>query len=222
MPHKPIANPLSDIFDRLLTAYGPQHWWPGDTNTEIVIGAILTQNTSWSNVEQAIARLKQADALSFSALRDLPRPTLEDLIRPSGTFRVKAKRLSAFVDVLFRDHNGSLSDMLSGDLDGARRRLNAIHGLGPETADAILLYAGNRPTFVVDAYTKRVLRRHFLVTEDADYGTVRGLFHQELAPSSRLFNEFHALLVKLGKDHCRTLARCDGCPLESLRHDSAL
>ncbi len=222
MPNEPSSSVLGDIFERLLAAYGPQHWWPGETDTEIVIGAILTQNTAWSNVERAIKRLKEAHCLSFAAIRDLPRSELESLIRPSGTYRVKARRLTAFVEVLFGAHGGSLPDMLSCELDEARRRLTSIHGIGPETADAVLLYAGNRPTFVVDAYTKRVLRRHFLLAPSADYETTRRVFHDELAPDVGRFNEYHALLVRLGKVHCRVRARCEGCPLETLPHDGRL
>lgn len=220
VPDESPTQPLRDIFDRLYAAYGPQHWWPGDTRAEIVIGAILTQNTAWSNVERAIERLKRADRLSFTAIRDLPPAELEALIHPAGTYRVKAKRLAAFVEVLFRDHHGSIDHMLGGELEEARRRLGAIHGLGPETTDAILLYAGNRPTFVVDAYTKRVLRRHFLTTTETDYASVQALFEAELPPTPELFNEYHALLVQVGKSHCRTRARCDGCPLETLPHDA--
>ncbi len=215
-------HPLRTIFDRLLARHGPQHWWPGDTDTEIVIGAILTQNTAWTNVERAIDGLKRAGCLSFEALRDLPAARLEALIRPSGTFRVKTRRLKAFVEALFRDFAGSLEAMLGGELEGARRRLTSIHGIGQETADAILLYAGNRPTFVVDAYTKRVLRRHHLLDDRADYETTRALFHDQLDDDVPLFNEYHALLVAVGKQHCRATAQCAGCPLENLSHDPSL
>lgn len=222
MPNKPTSPVLGEIFERLFAAYGPQRWWPGETDTEIVVGAILTQNTAWRNVERAIERLKQAQCLSFPAIRDLPRPRLEELVRPSGTYRVKARRLTAFVKMLFGTHGGSLPDMLGGDLDEARRRLTSIHGIGPETADAILLYAADRPTFVVDTYTKRILRRHFLLDPSADYEATRRVFHDELVPDARQCNEFHALFVRLGKVHCRVRARCEGCPLESMPHDAGL
>jgi len=213
-------HPLRTIFDRLLAHYGPQHWWPGDTDTEVVIGAILTQNTAWTNVERAIDGLQRAGCLSFDVLHGLSTETLETLIRPSGTYRVKARRLKAFVDVLFCDFAGALDALLAGELEAARRRLTSIHGIGPETADAILLYAGKRATFVVDAYTKRVLRRHHLLDDHADYETTRALFHNQLPDDVPLFNEYHALLVAVGKHHCRTKARCAGCPLEGLPHDS--
>ncbi len=213
---------LRTIFDRLLARYGPQHWWPGDTDTEMVIGAILTQNTAWTNVERAIDGLKRAGCLSFDALHDVSTERLEALIRPSGTYRVKARRLEAFVETLVRDFGGSLEAMLTGELEEARRRLTSIHGIGPETADAILLYAGKRATFVVDAYTKRVLRRHHLLDDRADYETTRALFHDHIADDVPLFNEYHALLVAVGKQHCRAKAQCAACPLENLPHDPSL
>ena len=212
---------LLTMFDRLLSAYGPQHWWPADSPTEVVIGAILTQNTAWINVERAIANLKQAAALDFKVLRDLPESELAELIRPSGTYRLKARRLKAFVDRLWKSHDGSLENMLGDEIETARRRLLDISGIGPETADAILLYAGNRPTFVVDAYTMRVLRRHFIVTDADDYESVRARFHEALPRNAERFNEYHALLVEVGKRHCRVRACCDCCPLDVFPHASA-
>ena len=216
---------LRAIFDRLLSAYGPQCWWPTgetglqvDLQAEVVIGAILTQNTAWTNVERAIENLRGAGALDFRVLRDLPEPELAELIRPSGTYRVKARRLKAFVETLWNSHDGSLKEMLGGELESARRRLLDISGIGPETSDAILLYAGNRPSFVVDAYTMRVLRRHFLATDADDYDSVRALFHNALPRETELFNEYHALLVEVGKRHCGVRARCDGCPLDIYPH----
>lgn len=240
---------LRTIFDRLLSAYGPQHWWPTgtgkaglqvDSPTEVVIGAILTQNTAWTNVQRAIENLRRAAALDFEALRDLPESELAELIRSSGTYRIKARRLKALVERLWESHDGSLERMLGGEIETARRRLLDIPGVGPETADAILLYAGGRPTFVVDAYTMRVLRRHFIVQatparrsgsarqqEDSvgrspTYESVRARFHDALPREAELFNEFHALLVEVGKRHCRVRARCDGCPLADLPHNDGL
>lgn len=211
---------LLEIYAILMRAYGPQHWWPAETPTEVVIGAILTQNTAWTNVERAIDQLRRADALSFSVLRDMPVLKLEQLIKPSGTYRAKALRLKAFVDVLWKDHGGSLQNMFAGSVEHARARLLAIHGIGPETADAILLYAAGKASFVVDAYTVRILRRHFLLDETAKYDDVQGMFHRDLPPDTCMFNEYHALLVAIGKRHCRATAKCDGCPLESLPHSS--
>ncbi len=216
------SRKLRDIFDRLSKAYGPQHWWPAETPTEVAIGAILTQNTAWRNVERAIANLRAADCLNWKALRDISEPALAKLIRPSGTFRVKASRLKAFVTELWESHQGSLEAMLDGEVELVRKRLLEIHGIGPETADAILLYSGQRPSFVVDAYTRRVLRRHFLIDGEPSYDTVRQLFHRSLPADARLFNEFHALLVTVGKQHCRSRAMCEGCPLEELRHDERI
>jgi endonuclease-3 related protein len=210
------------MYRRLLRAYGPQHWWPAESPTEVVIGAILTQNTAWTNVERAIANLRGADLLSFEGLRDISQQRLAELIRPSGTFRVKATRLKAFVDRLWADHEGSLPALLEGDIVRARARLRSIPGIGPETADAILLYAGNRPTFVIDTYTQRVLRRHQLVDASAGYQQVQAVFLANLPCEIPLWNEYHALLVTVGKHHCRALARCEGCPLQSHPHNRGL
>jgi len=217
-----VKKNLLEIYDRLIRAYGPQHWWPARTRTEVVVGAILTQNTAWGNVERAIKNLRRAKVLTWSALRDLPASELAQLIRPSGTYDVKAKRLGSFVRYLWENHNGSLRSLLNGELETARGRLLSIHGIGPETADAILLYAGNRPTFVVDAYTRRILRRHYLCKDRTTYETVRGLFHSALPADTPLFNQYHALFVAVGKQHCRSRARCEGCPLQGLPHDPAL
>ena len=211
-----------EIFDRLLAAFGPQHWWPAQTPTEMAVGAILTQNTAWTNVERALANLKQARVLDWRKLHALSEAQLAELIRPAGTYRVKATRLKAFADTLCTHHGGSLARMLTGELEEVRARLLAIHGIGPETADALLLYAGGHPSFVVDAYTKRILRRHFLIDNKASYDEVRRRFHQALEPDPALFNEYHALLVELGKRHCRVRARCQGCPLQDLVHDEGL
>jgi endonuclease III related protein len=213
---------LEQIFELLAGAYGPQRWWPARTSTEVVVGAILTQNTAWTNVQRAIIQLRKARCLTFAALRDIAEDDLAELIRPSGTFRVKAKRLKAFVDVLWRDHGGSLKRMLAGDVDEARHRLLAIHGVGRETADAILLYAGGRASFVIDAYTMRILKRHFLIDDSADYESTRDLFQKHLPSDAVIFNEYHALLVQVGKRHCRKSANCDGCPLERLPHESSM
>jgi endonuclease-3 related protein len=216
---KIVSPEIGEIYRRLYGAFGPQGWWPARTATEVVVGAILTQNTAWRNVERTMERLRAAGALNWGVLRRLDDRPLEELLRPAGTFRVKAKRLRAFVEVLWNDHGGSLRRMLAGEIDEVRRRLLSIPGIGPETADVILLYAGKRPSFVVDAYTKRILRRHFLIDGRARYEEVRTVFLSSLVPDVEMFNEFHALLVELGKRHCRVRAQCQGCPLEALRHD---
>lgn len=225
------AASLRAFYDRLFAAYGRQHWWPGDSPTEVVVGAILTQNTAWQNVERAIERLKDADALDLRAIHRMSEPDLTALIRPAGTYRVKAARLKAFAAALSDEFAGDLDTMLGGPLTEARARLIAIHGIGPETADAILLYAGERPTFVVDAYTKRLLRRHHLISDQwpgrprpdrATYEDIRALFHESIEPDVAVYNEYHALIVAVGKTHCRKTARCDGCPLADWPHDESL
>jgi endonuclease-3 related protein len=223
------ALPLHVIYKRLFTAYGPQHWWPANSPLEVVVGAILTQNTAWKNVERAVIALKRAGCLSWRRLAALSEDELAELIRPAGTYRVKAGRLKAFVEALLTDHGGQLQRMLGGEVDDARRRLLAVRGIGPETADAILLYAGGRLSFVVDAYTRRILRRHFLMpprgtTRSASvaYESVRQMFQGAVPPDARVYNEYHALLVELGKRHCRTRAVCAGCPLADLPHDESL
>jgi endonuclease-3 related protein len=213
---------LRGFYARLEAAYGPQHWWPGETPTEIVIGAILTQNTAWRNVERAVANLRHAGLLDFAALRDVNEGRLSELIKPAGTFRVKAARLKAFVDHLWQRHGGSLDSLHRGELEASRSELLSIHGIGPETADAILLYAADRPSFVVDAYTIRILRRHFVIEGRPSYESVRQLFHAALPADAQMFNEYHALLVAVGKLHCRKTAQCDGCPLADLPHDASL
>ena len=210
------------IYDTLLAAYGPQRWWPAETPTEVVIGAILTQNTAWTNVERAVANLRGADCLTWPALRAISAEDLGELIRPSGYFRVKSKRLKAFTDVICRDFGGSLDRLLDGGIDAARERLLAIHGIGPETADSILLYAGGRPSFVIDTYTHRMVRRHFLIDGEADYEGLRAMFQAVVDPDTGVYNEYHALIVRVGKEHCRVRARCDGCPIAHLPHDETL
>jgi len=216
------AAMLREVHKRLWEKYGPQHWWPAKSPTEVVIGAILTQNTAWTNVERAIENLRAAGCLCFHALHMMSQDEIAELVRPSGTFRVKAARLKAFVEVLWSDHSGSLDSLLGGDLRTARARLLAIHGIGPETADAMLLYAANRPSFVVDTYTMRILRRHRLIDLACGYEDVRELFMQSFDAEPQLFNEYHALLVRLGKEHCRVKAECRGCPLADLPHDETI
>ncbi len=212
-----------EIFDCLYTAYGPQHWWPADTKEEIVIGAILTQNTAWTNVEKAIAELKRAKCLSFRAIDAIDEPSLAELIRSAGTFRQKAVYLKSFASWLTEKHNGDLGAALSGEPNRVRRELLSLKGIGPETADAILLYAGGHPTFVVDAYAKRVLRRHFLIEPGNNgYESIRNVFMDSLKPDAQLFNEYHALLVEVGKRHCKATANCESCPLAHLDHNECL
>jgi endonuclease-3 related protein len=189
------------------------HWWPGETPFEVMVGAILTQNTSWKNVEKAIGRLKEKKRLSPKGIRQLPKSTLASLIRSSGYFRIKAERLKAFVDFLFDEYGGRIKRMKRERGGGLRRKLLDVKGIGPETADSILLYGLKKPIFVVDAYTKRILSRHGILSEKASYEEVQNLFMDHLPHNERLFNEYHALLVHLGKTLCKKIPRCDQCPL---------
>ncbi len=205
---------LLDLYRKLYKAFGPRHWWPGDSPFEVAVGAILTQNTSWRNVEKAISNLKAAKLLSPQALHRLPLQDLAALIRPAGYYSVKAIRLKHFLDFLFREHGGDLAALVEDDLDTARSKLLSIHGIGPETADSILLYAGNRPSFVADTYTKRILFRHKLLPEEASYDEVRDFFMDCLKPDVAVFNEYHALLVHLGHAFClKRNPRCPECPV---------
>lgn len=204
---------LKKIYQRLFDAYGPQHWWPGETPFEVMVGAMLVQNTNWKNVEKAIGNLRDADLLDPRALVELPVDELEELVRPAGYFRVKARRLSNLMQWLVKRYDGSLEAMFCTPLAELREQLLRVNGIGPETADSILLYAGNLPTFVVDTYTYRVTTRHGWIGCEAEYTDLKGLFESSLPDDVRLFNEYHALLVRVGKEHCGTSPKCTGCPL---------
>jgi len=221
-----LSEQLEHIYDILYESFGPQDWWPGDTPFEIIIGAILTQNTNWTNVEKAIANLKRAKLLSPEKLHKLDKSKLAGLIRPAGYFNIKAKRLKNFLDWFFEEYCGKLKNLEKIPTDRLRRELLSVNGIGPETADSILLYALERPVFVIDAYTVRICLRHHLIKHNTDYHQVQGLFESNLACSHKgrltadvqLFNEYHALLVHLGKDFCKPTPRCEICPLNKLPH----
>lgn len=205
---------LRDYYDTMFAALGPQHWWPGRTAFEIIVGAILTQNTSWSNVEPAIRNLRRGRLLTSGAIEAVPLGRLATLIRTSGYFRQKAKKLKAFVRFLRKEHRGSPVKMLRTPTAILREQLLGVHGIGPETADAILLYAGRHPVFVVDAYARRILERHKLAGPNHSYEEVRQFFERSLPANVPLYNEFHALIVRTGKDYCRASnPRCEECPL---------
>jgi len=210
---------LVSWYETLLGRFGRQGWWPGRTRFEIAVGAILTQNTAWANVEKAIRNLRGAGVLSFRGMRTVSNRRLASLIRPSGYFNQKVVKLRAFLAWLgSRDGGGSLKRALRGPLSEVRESLLGVRGIGPETADSILLYAGDRRTFVVDAYTRRVLERHGLASGGEDYEQVRALFEDNLPAVTRLYNEYHALFVRLCKEHCaKRQPRCRGCPLEADR-----
>ncbi len=211
---------LKRLYDVLWEAYGPQGWWPARTPTEVAIGAVLTQNTSWKNVERAIAALRAAQLLDFRRLHQVEEANLAECIRPAGTFRVKARRLKALAAWVWHRGGGSLEAALRGNGRAIRADLLRVPGIGPETADAILLYAGGHAVFVVDTYTRRILIRHRLVEPQATYEMIQGRFERELPADAQVFNECHALLVELGKRHCRASAQCEGCPLESWPHEA--
>ena len=207
---------LLQIYQKMFDALGPRHWWPGETPFEVIIGAILTQNTNWSNVEKAIKNLKTAGKLSPEGIYELSVTELAELIRPSGFFNVKAKRVKAFINWLFSRYKGNLSKMFAQDLQALRGELLSVKGIGPETADSILLYAGNMPTFVVDAYTHRIFSRHELIPEESTYDEMKSFFEENLPEDVQLFNEYHALLVNIGKTFCKTKKVCEPCPLKDL------
>ncbi len=207
---------LVQIYEKLYASFGPQHWWPGETPFEVAVGAILTQNTNWGNVEKAIENLKKNRLLRPSALHALSHARLAELIRPAGYFNIKAKRLKNFVAFLMHEYHGSMHRMKKEDVGSARKKLLSVNGIGPETADSIILYALEKPVFVVDAYTKRVLSRHTILDHDASYDAFQKLFHAKLRENVSLFNEYHALIVRLAKENCRTKPVCTGCPLEGM------
>jgi endonuclease-3 related protein len=204
---------LLKIYNRLYDAFGPQGWWPGDTPFEVAVGAILTQNTNWQNVERAIKNLRDARCLSPMTIFKISHNELAELIRPSGYFNVKALRLKNFVDFLVHQYRGSLMNMQHEDADVLRAKLLQVKGIGKETADSILLYALNKRVFVIDAYTKRILSRHGIISEDASYDECQELFHSHLSRDLQLYNEYHALIVRVGKEFCRKRPKCKDCPL---------
>lgn len=211
-----MTSRLRQAYDRLLAHYGPQHWWPAQTPFEVLVGAILTQNTNWKNVERAIGNLREAGVLQPHALYELPLEELAELIQPAGYFRLKAKRLKNLLRLLVEQYDGSLEAMFATDRESLRTQLLSVNGVGPETADSILLYAGQIPTFVVDTYTHRVLARHGWIDFDADYQSIKEHFESTLEPDVALYNEFHGLLVRVGNEHCRKTANCQGCPLQPM------
>lgn len=209
---------LTEIYQLLYDVFGPQHWWPGESRFEIITGAILTQNTNWANVEKAIANLIAADCLDAEKLHNLESSRLAELIRPAGYFNIKAKRLKSFLSWLFENYDGNLKNLENVDTRLLREELLSVKGIGRETADSILLYALERPIFVIDAYTARITVRHGLIEPGADYEQLQYLFESNLPQDIQLFNEYHALIVRVGKEFCKPKARCPSCPLEKLPH----
>jgi len=205
---------LQRVYRRLYSAHGPQRWWPGDSAFEIMVGAVLTQNTAWTNVEKAIVNLKKAGALTPEAITKVPHRQLAAWLKPSGYFNIKAKRLKAMCRWLVE--RGGVRRLARLRTDDLRAALLAVYGIGPETADDIVLYAFHRPVFVIDAYTRRIFARLRLIEGDEGYETLRHYFEHALGPQASLFNEYHALIVRHGKDVCQTRPRCAGCCLATL------
>jgi len=239
-----LRGEIPEYYTALLSRYGPQNWWPARSRFEVIVGAYLTQNTNWSNVEKVMVNLRRARRLSASAMRATPIDALETLVRPSGYFRQKARNLKTFIAFLDRQYSGSLNRMFGEPTAKLRAELLELNGVGPETADSILLYAGNHPVFVVDAYTRRVLLRHGIIHEKTGYEEIRAMIEQAISnseaeslvakdvvfdprhPVSRMsssartelaqhFNELHALIVRVGNHYCRAKQICEGCPLQS-------
>lgn len=212
-PRDPVKARLLRFYRALLARHGPQGWWPARTAFEVAVGAILTQHTAWPGAARAVAALRARGLLSPRRLAGCDVVALGQLVRPAGTYRLKARRLLHFTDWLLRRFGGDVRSMRRAPLGPLRRELLAVPGLGPETADAILLYAAGRPVFVADAYTRRVLVRHRLLRPGAGYEETRAFLEAHLPSDPVLFNEFHALLVAVGKANCRTTPSCQGCPL---------
>ena len=211
------TNNYSEAYRLLYDHFGPQDWWPGDTPFEIMVGAVLTQNTNWSNVQKAINNLKSEDLLSYQSLCQLAVDEIAQLIRPAGYYNLKAQRLRNLLDMVATHYHGDLDLFLEDDLESARENLLAVKGVGPETADSILLYACGRPVFVVDMYTHRVFSRHNMVEEEADYSTNQNVFLDHLPQETQLYNEFHALIVRVASTFCKkTKPLCEQCPLQGL------
>lgn len=210
------SNPfIQQSFDALFARWGEQHWWPAQSPFEIMLGAILTQNTAWTHVEKAIENLRQYNALEFRVLNDVSQEKVAEWIRPAGYFNQKAGYIKGMAEHIHQRFDGSLDRLFALDTPALRSELLSWKGIGPETADSILLYAAKRPVFVVDAYTRRVCIRHGWINEKASYDSVAKLFTDNLPVDTALYNEYHALIVRLCKEPCTTRPRCAGCPLES-------
>ncbi|MCB1195016.1 endonuclease III domain-containing protein [bacterium] len=203
-----------DYFKHLFSAYGQQDWWPAETPFEMIIGAILTQNTTWKNVETCIGALRERGVLEPRRLMEIPAEELAQIIRTSGYFNQKTKKITHFLNFFHAEYSLCIETMRKEPLELLRMKLLALHGIGPETADSILLYALDKPVFVVDAYTRRIFGRHGLINPYAGYETIRSLFEENLENDAYLFNEYHALIVAVGKRHCGTVPKCEGCPLQ--------
>ncbi|MBU0650706.1 endonuclease III domain-containing protein [bacterium] len=208
---------LYEIYTVLRNHFGPQNWWPGDSAFEIIVGAVLTQNTNWQNVERAINNLKAKNSLSIDKIYKMKHDDLAEIIKPAGYFNVKAKRLKNVIVFIVEKYHGDLDKMFSQDLYVLREELLGINGVGEETADSLLLYAGEKPIFVVDAYTRRLVERHKFLKQGCSYKEIQNFFMKNLKHDVELFNEYHALVVALGKEFCKTKPQCAKCPVKSSR-----
>ena len=224
-----LRKTLVAMYEAMLLRLGPQHWWPArahlaphDRKLEICLGALLTQNTNWGNVEKALDRLDAAGAMRVDVLTKMPPARLAELIRPAGYFNVKARRLKNFISHVTDRHGGCIESLLALPKLRLREQLLGINGIGPETADSMILYAAGKCTFVVDAYTRRICLRHGLIAPGDGYEAIKSLFESHVPPRTGLYNDYHAQLVAVGKHFCRPKARCPGCPLEPLDHDASL
>jgi len=216
MESQPLSQALEDIYQQLMARYGPQHWWPAQEPFEVIVGAILTQSAAWRNVEKAITNLKVAEVLSPKALRQLSLSELATLIHPCGYYNAKARKLKSFVHWLGEYYHDSLSEFFANNTDRLRQQLLSIYGIGEETADSILLYAAHKPVFVIDAYTRHIVNRVGLAPDRNGYAAYQALFMDNLPTDAQLFNEYHALLVRLAKDICRKTPKCPACCLNNL------
>ncbi len=206
-------NRLMDMFSLMFDRFGPQNWWPGDGPFEMMAGAVLTQNTNWTNVEKALTNLKRDNLLSVREIHEISPEKLAEYIRPAGYFNIKSKRLKNLVSLIAEEYEGDIHRLFNEDIDTQRMALLSVKGIGPETADSIILYAAKKPVFVIDTYTYRILSRHNMVDEQVTYDELQDLFMDNLEPDQELFNEFHALIVRTGKDYCKKSPKCDNCPL---------
>ncbi|OGO20658.1 MAG: endonuclease [Chloroflexi bacterium RBG_16_50_9] len=216
MGSQKVKQTLLDIYRKLMAQYGPQHWWPALEPFEIIVGAILTQSAAWINVEKAIANLKKEAALSPAALRQLPQAEVARLVHPCGYYNAKARKLQAFARWLGEQYQDNLEELFANDVDHLRDQLLAIYGIGEETADSIILYAANKPIFVIDAYTRRIISRLGIATHGDSYASYQHLFMSNLPGDTRLFNEYHALLVRLAKNACQSHPLCQQCCLNDM------
>lgn len=204
---------LKECFEHLSERFGAMHWWPAETPFEVMVGAILTQNTNWKNVEKAIVNLKNAGVMNPRGILALSELQLSELIKPAGFFRLKGTRLRNFVSYFLETYDGNVERMAAISMSTLREELLSVKGVGQETADSILLYALNKPIFVVDAYTRRIFLRHEIISEEADYAEIQDVVMSNLPEDVSLFNEFHALIVETAKNHCKTKPDCTSCPL---------